>query len=186
MFNAIQGLRLKKIKQKTPYTGIYANDLFNVPPRGSIKQKAIGYLHLSKIKIKVMYALTIVDRFGNTVRSTTIDPSSPERAADKFALLYPECWVSLAQTDGDVLVARSPLYMKRDEDRIDSGDMSFDEFHQYWYPVKSDRIRKALVKELNSALKAVTSEAKEEEETDRMLEEREAQEMNTDQYEVED
>jgi len=134
------------------------------------------------------YHVVIVDRFGNTVKnSMDLKPSDPLKAADKFSAANPECWVTLKQyTDGDDFYSLMPLNMKRDEDRIDSGDMSFDEFHEYWYPVKSDRVRKALVKELNNERKALEQDLAVQAEIDRMIEEKEAEEMLVDQYEIED
>ena len=107
--------------------------------------------------------LIIVDRFGKTVKNTVVDPANLERAAHKFSELFPECWISLMPQDksSNEMYSLCPKLMKRDEDRIANDDMTFDDYHEYWYPVKSSKIQEALHQELKAAEAEFTTEDEE-------------------------
>ena len=97
--------------------------------------------------------LVIIDRFGKKVLTTIVNPSNMHRAAYKFSDMYPECWISLTPSDkhSDEMYSLCPKLMKRDEDRMANDDMSFEEYHEYWYPVSSNKIQEALYQELKRA-----------------------------------
>jgi len=97
--------------------------------------------------------LVVVDRFGKTVKNTVVMPANLERAAHKFSDMFPECWISLMPQDksSDQMFSLCPKLMKRDEDRIANDEMTFDDYHEYWYPVPSSKIQAALHQELKAA-----------------------------------
>ena len=102
--------------------------------------------------------VVIVDRFGKKVVNKMISPVDLGRAASKYSDMHPECWVTVTSKETEDTYALMPKNMKRDEDRIDSGDMTFDDYHEYWYPVKSNKIHNALMSELTKAEEELLSE----------------------------
>jgi len=76
--------------------------------------------------------VVIKDRFSNTVLNKVIEPASIQRAANKFSVQYPDCWVNVKSVQdplGDFCFLQ-PLNMSRDED----SEMTLQEYQSYWYP----------------------------------------------------
>jgi hypothetical protein len=101
--------------------------------------------------------LIIVDRFGATVLSKTYMCNDIEAASKKFEAKYPQCWVTIAQVDtkGNTIVdgdfySLCPLDMWKDEEKVNIGQMTFDEYRVYWYPERQ-KVQDALNQELSKA-----------------------------------
>jgi len=101
--------------------------------------------------------LAIVDRFGSIVLSKTYMCNDIQAASKKFEVKYPQCWVTIAQVDtkGNQLIngdfyALCPLDMWKDEDKVNIGQMTFDEYRAYWYP-EGQKVKDALNVELSKA-----------------------------------
>jgi hypothetical protein len=85
--------------------------------------------------------LIIVDRFGNTALSKTYMCNDIAVASKKFEAKYPQCWVAITQVDtkGKAVIngdfySLCPLDMWKDEEKVNIGQMTFDEYRAYWYP----------------------------------------------------
>lgn len=101
--------------------------------------------------------LIIVDRFGATVLSKTYMCNDIEAASKKFEAKYPQCWVTIVQVDtkGNTIVdgdfySLCPLDMWKDEEKVNIGQMTFDEYRAYWYPERQ-KVQDALNQELSKA-----------------------------------
>jgi hypothetical protein len=96
----------------------------------------------------VKATIIIKDSKDKTVFSKTWETKNIESAADKFSLMYPDCWVNVT-IDSKNFVANQPINMAKDQLLVDSGKLSIGKFMRKWYgkqPTKS-QVKSELIEE---------------------------------------
>ena len=80
----------------------------------------------------VKATVVVKDKNNKVVFTKTWETKDISKAADKFSIIYPDCWVNV-KADEYNFVAMQPLNMNRDQVLVDSGKLSIGKFMTKWY-----------------------------------------------------
>lgn len=82
--------------------------------------------------------IVIKDRKNKVLLEKVFDSKNPHVAAEKFSKMYPDGWINMKQVEGEgkFYVALTPENMKKDQIRLDNGEITINSFISKWYPGK--------------------------------------------------
>lgn len=80
--------------------------------------------------------VVIKDAKSNVILQKRIESKDPQKAAEKFSKKYPDCFVLIYLHDKNNVISISPENMKKDQELLDSGEISVNEFMKRWFPGK--------------------------------------------------
>jgi hypothetical protein len=85
------------------------------------------------IKIKVTNHFTKEVIIDSVAKGITGDWLTVEQNQKVFAQAYPDCYVNFVQSDSSNGIWGMPVNQKRDEEAMDRGEMTWNEYCDKWY-----------------------------------------------------